>query len=157
NPGIFPVNAVRSSPDPATAVALVSASSLELLSFSGVPSSSSNASVSTTLVGVRGLTRPPPADQENGASGINTGDFRVQSPNQDPSGTVWLAADDGCVPQGDSAYRSCLRVIALHGAAEVLDTDIAWTGGHFFYPALAADGAGNAIVVYGYSSSTTYS
>src|SRR5262249_51316354 len=71
-------------------------------------------------------------------------------------GTVWLGGDDGCIPEGDSSVRSCLRIIALRGGNLIRDRDVAWDGGDLFYPAIAPVSNGGALVVHGYSSSSTY-
>lgn len=157
NPAISPVAVVRSTPDPAVAVALTSGSSLETITFSGVPTESALASSAVLPVSIRPLVPPPPGAQPNATNPINTGDIRIHSASEDPAtGTIWLGADDACLPQGDSTARACLRIIALHGGSESLDTDIAWTGGDLFYPALAPVGGGSAIVVNGFSSGTTF-
>jgi hypothetical protein len=156
NPGYSPVSAVKFSSDPATAVVLTDISSLNVLSFSGLPNQSVNASLSTTPIGIRSLLPPPDADQANSSTPINTGDIRFHSAAMDTStGTTWLSANDGCVPQGDSTARSCLRIIALRNGGDALDFDVAWNGGDLFYPAISPASAGSALVVNGFSSSST--
>lgn len=153
NPGYSPVSAVKFSSDPATAVALTSGSSLNVLSFSGLPDQSATADVTTASVGIRSLIDPPAAEQANSSNPINTGDVRFHSAVMDTStGTIWLSADDGCLPQGDSVARSCLRIIAVRGGSNALDFDVVATGAHLFYPAISPASNGSAIVAYGYSS-----
>jgi hypothetical protein len=107
-----------------------------------------------TQVPIDPLTPPPEAEQAGTSRPVETNDFRILSAVADGR-TLWLAGNDGCVPQHDTQARSCLRLIAVKGSRVTLDTDLGSKGQDFFYPALAADGDGDLVVVHGTSSRTT--
>jgi hypothetical protein len=81
--------------------------------------------------------------------------FRDGSP-----GSLWIAANDGCTPQGDTAPRSCLRLIEVSIASGKptvsQDFDYSASGQYFYYPAIRTDDTGNLIVVFNGSSSSKY-
>jgi hypothetical protein len=101
------------------------------------------------------LTPPPGGAQPGTTREVETNDDRILSAVVD-GGTLWLAGNDGCVPPRDAHLRSCLRIIAVAGGRITLDTDLGAKGQDFFYPALAAGGNGDLVVVHGTSSGTTY-
>lgn len=101
--------------------------------------------------------RPPFAAQPANAAGrpspgIATNDDRVlDAVWQD--GRLWLAANDGCVPPGDTLIRSCGRLVELATPAMAVtaDLDLSSAGANVFYPALRPDADGDLVVVYGES------
>jgi hypothetical protein len=106
------------------------------------------------------LVSPPPALQPRPGSGarqpsIETNDDRVLDSVWE-NGKLWLSANSGCTPVGDTTFRSCARVIELATATRTVtwDTDIANLGAYLFYPAIRPDSSGNLVVVYGESSAT---
>jgi hypothetical protein len=103
---------------------------------------------------------PPPALQPRTGSGsrqpsIETNDDRVLDSAWE-NGKLWLSANSGCIPAGDTTLRSCARVIELATATRTVtwDTDISQPGAYLFYPAIRPDSSGNLVVVYGQSSAT---
>jgi hypothetical protein len=156
DPTISPVAAVKVA-EPAAVVALTTTSSLEVVTFSGLPGAGTSATRSTTSATIHDLATPPEATQQSDKTGINTGDIRIHSAVEDPaSGTIWIGADDGCVPKGDSTERSCLRIVAIRSGATTIDEDIGAGAEYLYYPAIAIDGSGNALVVDGFSSAAAF-
>jgi hypothetical protein len=106
------------------------------------------------------VTPPPPALQLRTGPGsrqpsIETNDDRVLDSAWE-NGKLWLSANSGCLPGGDTTLRSCARVIELATATRTVtwDTDISKSGAYLFYPAIRPDSSGNLVVVYGESSAT---
>jgi hypothetical protein len=156
NPGpAGPVVAVQQTPDPARAVAPAARDVLFLFSFSGLPTDTATATLSYTFAQIAPLTSPPPAVQLGSAAPIITNDGRLLQAVTDVS-TTWVAGNSGCVPQGDSAIHSCLRLIAINGGAAVAQGDIGIAGYDLFYPAIQLDGAGDLIIAHGFSSPNDY-
>jgi hypothetical protein len=103
------------------------------------------------------LAQPPAALQPRTGTGsrqpsIETNDDRVLDSVWE-NGKLWLSANSGCTPAGDTTLRSCARVIELATATRTVswDTDIAKAGEYLFYPAIRPDSSGNLVVVYGES------
>jgi hypothetical protein len=104
------------------------------------------------------LAPPPAALQPRTGGGsrqpsIETNDDRVLDSVWE-NGKLWLSANAGCTPLGDTTLRSCARVIEIATATRTVtwDTDIAKPGAYLFYPAIRPDSSGNLVVVYGESS-----
>ena len=157
NPPLAPISAVSSEPDPAVALTLATPLLLEMLTYSGVPTATTSVTETDTTIVIPGITAPPPAPQKDGTAPIDTGDVRIRSGYEDPAtGTIWATANDACTPPDDSVERACLRIIGVQGGKAVYDRNIGWRGGNLFYGRIAADGNGNAVVVHGYSSASTF-
>ncbi len=133
-----------------------SVNAIELFRVTGVPPS---ASVSMTNLTVRTITNPPSATQPGGGGvlPLDTGDFRVLDAAWS-AGNLWLTLSDGCAPTGDPTTRSCVRLIELNTTTTSVtqDFDVSAAGRYYLYPALRADGKGNLLVVFGYSSAVDY-
>ncbi len=133
-----------------------SVSSIQLLRVSGVPPS---ATVSTTSLNVRTIANPPAATQPGGGSvlPLDTGDFRVMDAAWSAQ-NLWLTLGDSCTPSGDTTARSCVRLIEVNTTTNTItqDFDVGSSGRYYLYPALRADGKGNLLVVFAYSSATDY-
>ena len=75
------------------------------------------------------------------------------------SGTLWLSGNDACIPAGDSATRSCLRLIEVAtGLAPsiVHDFDAGSNGVDLYFPAVMVDPGGDLFVAYTKSSPAIY-
>ena len=103
------------------------------------------------------LQQPPRALQPPTGAGtrqpsIETNDNRILDSVWE-NGKLWFSANSGCVPSGDTALRSCARVVELSTATKSVnwDTDIGQPGAYLFYPAIRPDASGNLVVVYGES------
>jgi len=74
-------------------------------------------------------------------------------------GNLWITANDGCTPSGDSQQRDCLRLTQINTNSPVTvrqDFDFGTNGKYYFDGALSTDASGNLEVVYGFSSTTDY-
>jgi hypothetical protein len=143
-------------------VAEPSANTIEIWSVTGVPASGSTPSVSRTSLVINPLSTPPNAVQAGTSKTVDTNDnalldavFRDGSP-----GSLWVSANDGCMPAGDNAVRSCVRLIEVSinsGSARVSqDFDYSAAGKYFFYPAIRTDNNGNLFAVFNGSSASQY-
>ncbi|HZY47540.1 MAG TPA: hypothetical protein VFE96_07050, partial [Candidatus Bathyarchaeia archaeon] len=79
-----------------------------VISLTGVPpgtvsASTSSFSIATSVIG-------PNAAQPGTSTTLNTDDNRVESVVWE-SNSLWAAWNDACVPSGDSATRTCLRLV----------------------------------------------
>lgn len=130
---------------------------VHLLAVTGIPP----APVQITEVAtpaIRPLSTPPNSPQPSGsdrARPIATNDDRILDSVWE-NGKLWFSGNDRCTPVGDTASRSCARVVELSTATGSVDwdTDRSRIGGGIFYPAVRPDASGNVVVVYGESSST---
>lgn len=133
-----------------------SVTTIELFQVTGTPPS---ATVATSNLTVASITMPPAAAQPGGGSSLplDTGDFRVLDAMWS-GGDLWLTLTDGCTPAGDATIRSCVRLVEISTATGVVaqDFDVSAAGLYYLYPALRADGLGDLLVVFGYSSSTEF-
>ncbi|MCA1843563.1 MAG: fibronectin type III domain-containing protein, partial [Actinobacteria bacterium] len=96
-----------------------------------------------------------PLAAEPGGRTLDSGDPRFNSAVVS-GGLLWMAGGDACQPTGDTAVRSCLRYVGIDvsgSPALVTDPVIGVSGRNLFFPALAVDGAGDVLSVYGFSSS----
>jgi hypothetical protein len=144
-------------------VANPSASTVRIWSVAGVPGTSQPVAVATTSLAISTLTTPPNAAQGGTSKLVDTNDnalldavFRDGS----PAGSLWVSANDGCTPQGDTAPRSCLRLIEISIASGTptvsQDFDYSASGQYFFYPAIRTDSTGNLFVMFNGSSISKY-
>src|SRR5256712_4138003 len=151
---LHPVHSLTSTKTEYVVSSFASGSGLNLYSITGVPP---NVQISQRVLSISTLHAPPPVPQLNAATQIDTGDNRVLDASWS-NGTMWVSLNDGCTPAGDSALRSCLRLIEVNtNTNSVLqDWDVATPGHYYFYPALRADSKGDLFVVFGYSNSSVY-
>lgn len=125
---------------------------LVLLTTSGAPPVVQS---SSSFVGIRTLTNPPPAEQRGSSIPVATNDFRFLSAYWQ-GGRLWLAGNDGCLPAGDTAARACLRLTQVVNGVAVQDSDLYFGNAQVYFPALAPEASGSAVVVFGFSSSSDY-
>jgi len=151
---LHPVHSLTSTKTEYVVSSFTSGTGLNLYSITGVPPS---VQISQHTLSISTLRLPPAAPQLNVATQIDTGDNRVLDASWS-NGTMWVSLNDGCTPAGDSALRSCLRLIEVNtNTNSVLqDWDVATPGHYYFYPALRADSKGDLFVVFGYSNSSVY-
>lgn len=127
-----------------------------LLTVDGVPPAAVRVQEAASLP-ISPLSSPPPAQQPRTGTrrrqpSIETNDDRVLDSVWE-NGKLWFSANSGCTPAGDTALRSCARVIEIATATRSVDwdTDFGDAGSHLFFPALRPDAAGNLVIVYGES------
>ncbi len=125
-----------------------------LYSITEVPPSA--VSLTTTGITVSQINVAPAANQLGSANTIDTGDYRVLDAVW-YQGNLWLALNEGCTPPGDTAQRSCIRLIEINtnNNTKMQDFDLATSGYYYFYPSLNLDNLGNMLLIYGFSAQTT--
>ena len=112
----------------------------------------------TTAGVVGGFQVPPTPPGSTGFSDPATMDGR-------PTDALWqnghfaFVSTDACVPAGDTASRDCVRATVLDTATatptRVEDTDLGYTGYHFFMGGIGFAADGTQFLVFSVSSSTT--
>jgi hypothetical protein len=132
-------------------------SSARLVSVSGVPPGV--VSITSNTFAINTNTMPPNAQQPGTSTLLTTNDYRVLSAAWE-NNNLWFSATDACTPNGDSATRSCARLIQIttNGTSpptKIQDFDYASSGQYFFYPAVSLF-QGQLVVVYGISNSSIY-
>jgi hypothetical protein len=127
-----------------------------VVSFTGVPPatvtvSSSSISIATSVIG-------PDAAQPGTSTLLRTNDNRVESVVWE-SNSLWASWNDACVPSGDTATRTCLRLVQATTsgatATKAQDFDFAVSGAYYFYPAVSSF-QGQLVVSFGTSSNTIF-
>jgi hypothetical protein len=172
--GTNPPRFVQSDPDPlvfslhttetqdplsTTAIDMVSVDSggsdyVMLASLDGqVP----NINATANFLSINTTNVPPKAIQPDTIKRLETNDARVLDA-EGHQGTVWFTFNDGCIPNGDTQIRSCVRLIQLDAINKTVlqDFNVAVNRSYLFIPALSVDNAGNLDVVYGLSSRNDY-
>jgi hypothetical protein len=163
NPGNLYMAAVNSG--------VSSTSALEVWTVTGVPtydattnSCTGAASASPTTLSIDTISTPPNAQQKGTGTLIDTNDdslldavFRDGS----QAGSLWVSANDACVPAGDSATRSCARLMEVSipgtGAMSVAqDFDLVEPGTYYYFPAIRTDASGDLVAAFSASSSNSY-
>ncbi len=131
-------------------------SSLTLLTISGVPGVTTVTRTSTPL-GIRNWSAPPSAVQAGWSVLLETNDDRVLSAAWQ-NHSLWLAGNEACTPPGDTAARSCLRLIELRTDSANVRQDMTFgaAGQYHAFPALRPNSAGNVHVVFTSSSDTAF-
>jgi IPT/TIG domain len=72
---------------------------------------------------------------------------------------LWVSGSDGCLPSGDSATRSCMRLVEIStgGTPTVAqDFDAGQNGVDLYYPAVTLDSFGDLFIGYSQSSPTMF-
>jgi hypothetical protein len=127
-----------------------------VISITGVPPatitvSSSSFSIATSVIG-------PNAAQPGTRTTLATNDNRVESVVWE-SNSLWASWNDACRPSGDSATRTCLRLVQATTsgatATKAQDFDFSASGQYYFYPAVSSF-QGQLVVSFGTSSSSVF-
>ena len=133
---------------------------VHLLAVDGTPPAAVAVREIATLP-ISPLQQPPPARQPNAPGvavtpALATNDDRVLDAVWE-NGKLWLSANTGCTPAGDSFFRTCARLIELSTAGTPSvdwDSDLGFPGAYLFYPAIRPDSSGNLVIVVGEVSPT---
>ncbi len=151
-----PAQALGSTSDAYLAMHAPATGSLTLLRISGVPGVTTVTSTSTPLA-IRAWTPPPNASQAGSSVLLSTNDDRVLSVAWQ-NNSLWLSGNEACTPAGDTAVRSCLRVIELRTDTGSVHQDMTFgvAQQYYFYPALRPDAAGDLYVVFTSSSASDF-
>jgi IPT/TIG domain len=107
-----------------------------------------------------GSSVPPAAPQGGTSAALQTHDDRFLNAVW-ANNVLWAAGTTGCVPSGDSTTRACLNVVhatattagAVSGGTQLTPEGV--SGSYLYYPALAVDNAGNVMVTFDESSSSS--
>ena len=127
-----------------------------VVSLTGVPPatvtvSSNSFSIATSVIG-------PNAAQPGTSTTLATNDNRVESVAWE-SNSLWASWNDACIPSGDSATRTCLRLVQATTsgatATKAQDFDFSASGQYYFYPAVSSY-QGQLVVSFGRSSSSIF-
>src|SRR2546427_4157984 len=127
-----------------------------VVSLTGVPPatvtvSTSSFSIATSVIG-------PNAQQAGTSTLLATNDNRVESVAWE-SNSLWASWNDACVPSGDTATRTCLRLVQATTsgatATKAQDFDFSASGQYYFYPAVSSY-QGQLVVSFGRSSSSIF-
>lgn len=163
--GVFSVQPVQSL-SPVNTLHMVSttntdggATSIRLWHVTGVPVNGIPASISITSVNIPVIQYaiPPSAVQPGGAPDQDTGDSRAQQASWRDN-ILWFPLATGCIPQGDSITRSCVKMIELSTVSDSVmqDITIGFANSYIYYPAMTTDVSGNLRLIFGASSSTIF-
>jgi IPT/TIG domain len=107
-----------------------------------------------------GSSVPPAAPQAGTSATLQTHDDRFLSAVWG-NNVLWAAGTTGCTPSGDSTTRACLNVVhanattagAVSAGSQLTPEGV--SGSFLYYPALAVDTAGNVIVTFDESSTSS--
>jgi hypothetical protein len=108
---------------------------------------------------IRATTAPPDPRQPSGIPVYTLGDDRFLSAVWQ-NGTLWTSGNDACLPTGDGAMRSCMKLVAIStaGASPTVtqDFDGGTNGTDLYYPAVTLDSSGDLFVAFSESSPGEY-
>ena len=133
----------------------------EVFTYSGTPDAKNVAGPTCAANGTEGSgSSAPPAAPQNGTSTtLQTGDDRFLDAVW-VNNMLWAAGGTGCTPSGDSQVRSCVNVVSATAtsagsvsAATQLTPEGLYSA-YLYYPSLALDSSGNAILTFDSSSSS---
>jgi hypothetical protein len=131
--------------------------SMLLLQVSGIPSQGVSPTINNLYLPFVAPNYPVPAPHYGNSDVIDTNsDFEIQDTAWSGNG-FWVTMNDGCVPAGDNALRSCVKLVGVSVSPPTItaNSDIYGPPGEYlFYPAVAADSFGNIVIVGGYSSTS---
>lgn len=107
-------------------------------------------------------TVPPGAPQNGSTLLVDSGDDRFMSAVVQ-GGELWTSGTTGCTPTGDTAVRSCMKLLKIGvGASGLtpptnnLDTTTGMVGKYLYYPTLAIDANNDIAIDYSLSSASDY-
>jgi IPT/TIG domain len=142
----------------------VQANTVAVFTITGTPDSKnvSNAcsAATSSFAESSGSSAPPAAPQGGTPATLQTHDDRFLDAVWQ-NNVLWAAGNTGCTPSGDSTTRACLNVVhatattagAVSGGVQLTPEGV--SGSYLYYPSLAVDTAGDVIVTFDESSSST--
>jgi hypothetical protein len=108
---------------------------------------------------IQATSIPPDPRQPGGVPVVQGNDDRFISAVWQ-GGMLWVSGSDGCLPSGDSAMRSCMRLVEIStgGAMPTVaqDFDAGQNGVDLYYPAVTLDSFSDLFIGYSQSSPTMY-
>ena len=136
------------------------ANQYEVFTYTGTPAAKNVAGPTCAANGVEGSgsSAPPAAAQSGTGTTLQTGDDRFLDAVWG-SGALWATGNTGCMPGG--SLHSCVNVVtatattlgSVSAATQLTPEGV--TGADLYYPSLALDSTGNAILTFDKSSSST--
>jgi hypothetical protein len=116
-----------------------------------------NITLDNVTVSISASSPPNGATQKGSSSIIDSGDGRVVSAIW-YQGKVWFSFPDSAIPTGDTQHQDGFRLVEVNTANDAVlqDFDVNAARTSYFYPAMAIDGKGDFIVLFGFSSLTAY-
>jgi len=133
-------------------------SALGLVAITGTPAGG-NVTLSETDLPMNPTTVPPAADQPGAAASVLTDDDRFLNAVSDGT-TLYVSANTGCIPSGDSADRPCALLVEVSlGTSPTVTVEgaLGYNGGDVYYPAAAPDPNGGVFMAATFSSTSIYS
>jgi hypothetical protein len=132
-----------------------STSTLHIWTVSGLPGS---VTVKVAPLTIHTLTLPPNARQSGTSALIDTNDDSLlDAVYRASSDQLWVSANDGCTPAGDSTVRACARYtdISIPTMSVAQDFDLAKAGNYYYFPAVRTNSNGTLVTAFTGSSSST--
>ncbi len=138
-----PAQSLGSTSDLYLAMHSGESSTLVLVTISGIPGVTP-VTMTPVFLPIRAWASPPQAPQAGSGVLLDTSDDRVLSVAWQKN-SLWVAGSETCTPSGDTAVRSCLRVIEVRTDTSSVRQDMSFgvTGQYYSYPALRPDAARN--------------
>ncbi|PYM32832.1 MAG: hypothetical protein DME17_19790 [Candidatus Rokuibacteriota bacterium] len=151
-----PAQSLGSTSDLFLAMHSRDSSTLILFRISGIPGVTSVTETPVSLP-IRAWASPPQALQASSSVVLDTNDDRVLSVSWQQN-SLWVAGTEACTPPGDTAARSCLRLIEVRTDTSSVRQDMSFgvTGQYYSFPALRPDAARNLHVVFTSSSANSF-
>ena len=133
-----------------------------IFSYSGTPEAKNVTGPTCADSGTEtsGTNAPPSAAQGGTSATLQTGDDRFLDLVWGGSNMLWATGNWGCTPSTDTQVRSCVNVVtatATTAGAVSSPAQLAPEGvksAYLYYPSLALDSSGNAILTFDESSAT---
>ncbi len=151
-----PAQSLGSTSDLYLAMHSGESSTLVLVTISGIPGVTP-VTMTPVFLPIRAWASPPQAPQAGSGVLLDTSDDRVLSVAWQKN-SLWVAGSEACTPSGDTAVRSCLRVIEVRTDTSSVRQDMSFgvRGQYYSYPALRPDAARNLHVVFTSSSANSF-
>ncbi len=133
------------------------AAAAALLSISATPSNVGGTHLAAFSVPMPATTAPPNAPQNGSATGLDSSDDRFNSAVMQ-GGVIYTSGGTGCIPNGDTLVRGCLRLveIGLAGVNLIQGVDAGLNGRYLVNPTLGLNSTGDVVLGYSASSATEY-
>ena len=133
-----------------------------IFSYSGTPEAKNVTGPTCADSGTEtsGTNAPPAAAQGGTSATLQTGDDRFLDLVWGGSNMLWATGNWGCTPSADTLVRSCVNVVtatATTAGAVSSPAQLAPEGvkdAYLYYPSLALDSSGNAMLTFDESSAT---
>jgi len=133
-------------------LAMASGGSLSVFAVNGLPGVVDVTETHANLP-IRPWNVPPNAQQPGSGVLLDTGPDTVGTAAW-RGNSLWVAGNEACTPSGDATTRSCVRLLEVRTDTMSVRQDMTFStaGAHYYYPAVAADAAGNISMVFTSSS-----